>query len=539
MVREQIANDLARICQKLGLLSEKVEITHPSNPKFGDYSTNLPLQQQKQGGYKGWQSPEQIAKKIVETLGKLDYLEKTEVISPGFINFFLSKNFLQSQVGQILEKRQSFSTLDIGKGKKARIEFVSANPTGPLHIGNARGGPIGDVIANILEVIGYKVLREYIDNDRGNQVNELGRTLAVMAGFLKTNEGELSYRGEYTNELARKIKAKLSKTSRLSESEIITKAGELGVKLLFEDIINDTAAMGIKFDLIVHESDLQKKAPKILAEFEKKGLLAKKEGALWFAPENEFLKDKDAVVVKSDGSYTYFTADIVYHKEKFESGYDLVVDVFGSNTFGHVPKLKALITVLGFNLSNFKVILYQFVRVKRGSEIIKMSKRAGNFVTAREVLDEVGRDAFRFFMLMHAPSTHMDFDLEQATKQASDNPVYYVQYAHARICSILKKAKTFAEADLTLLNHQAELALIKQLIKLPEILADISENFQVQILPNYALGTATSFHKFYEQCRVISDDKELTAARLGLLRATRIILGQSLKLLGVGAPEKM
>ena len=552
MVREQIANDLARICQKLGLSSQKIEITHAPDQRFGDYSTNLPLQQQKQDMDKGWQYPEQIAKKIVAALGKPDYLEKTEVISPGFINFFLSKNFLQSQVGQILEKRQSFSTLDIGKGKKARIEFVSANPTGPLHIGNARGGPLGDTIANILESAGFQVFREFYLNDRGEQVRKFGESLfKVVSGV---SLGQLEYKGEYVKEIAEEVKKDIEKqfgTNYLKscdKNKLITLFTKIGLKRIEKEIIGDCEAMGINYDWIYRESNFAHKPKGLPSQTETvisrlRSVIKEKDGALWFAPNDEFLKDRESVLIKSNGELTYFANDIGYHVEKFEDEKfgkpDLVIDVLGSTHHGHIPRLQAAIAALGFNVSKLKFILYQFVRVKRGTEIIKMSKRAGNIITAREVLDEVGKDAFRFFMLMHAPSTHMDFDLEQATKQASDNPVYYVQYAHARICSILKKAKTFAEADLTLLNHQAELALIKQLIKLPEILADISENFQVQILPNYALGTATSFHKFYEQCRVISDDKELTAARLGLLRATRIILGQSLKLLGVGAPEKM
>lgn len=527
MIREQIANDLRKACQKLRLSSQKVEMIHPSDPKFGDYSTNLPLQQQKHGWDKGWQSPEQIAKKIVETLGKPDYLEKIEIVAPGFINFFLSKSFLQSQVGQILEKRQSFTTLAIGKGKKARIEFVSANPTGPLHIGNARGGPIGDVIASILETVGYKVLREYLHNDIGGQVAKFGQSLSVAA------KGEslenLEYKGSYISELAKIIGVSTPET-----------AAKKGVELMLTEIIADCVAMGVKFDKIYKESQFEEKfTNETLKKLKDGGVLKEYQGAVWFAPNDQYLRDKEAVVVKSDGEKTYFANDIAYHNFKFTQGYDLVIDELGSGHDGHIPKLKSAISSLGHNLEKFKVVVHQNVRVKRGSEIIKMSKRAGNFVTAREVLDEVGRDAFRFFMLMSSSSTHMDFDLEQAVKKASDNPVYYVQYAHARICSILEKARSVREPNLSLLNHPAELGLIKQLIKLPEILIDISGNFQVQMLPNYALATATLFHKFYEQCRVISDDKDLTSARLGLLYATRIILSQSLKLLGVGAPEKM
>ena len=418
-----------------------------------------------------------------------------------------------------------------------------------MHFGNARGGPIGDSLASVLEFCGYQVLREYIDNDRGNQVCDLGKTLAARAGFIKVNKADLVYQGAYTKEIAQKIKPKIGRITNLSERQIIQKAGEVGVAILFKEIIADIADMGIKYDLVVHESDLQKEAAKVLSGLEKKGLLVKKEGAVWFAPRNEFLKDKDAVVIKSDGSYTYFTADVVYHQQKFASGYNLVVDIFGSNTVGHVPKLKSLAQALGFDLSKFKVILYQFVRIKRGNEVVKMSKRAGNFVTVREVLDEVGRDATRFFILMHDANSHIDFDLDLARKKSKENPVYYVQYANARICSILTKAKrqtTNAKIDYPLptthyqlLTTNYELDLIKQITRLPELVEDIGQSFAVHRLTTYAIELADSFHKFYENCQVLGTGGDLESARLSLILATKIALFNTLKLLGVSAPEKM
>jgi len=304
--------------------------------------------------------------------------------------------------------------------------------------------------------------------------------------------------------------------------------------------------MGIKFDLIVHESQLHKKLPPILKALKEKGLLKSKDKALWFAPRDEFLKDKDAVVVKSDGSYTYFAADIVYHKEKFETGYDQVIDIFGSNTSGHVPKLKALITSFGYDISRLKIILYQFVRIKRGEEVIRMSKRSGDLVTAREVLDEVGKDAFRFYLLMFDPSTHMDFDLKQAKEKSKDNPVYYVQYAHTRASNILKTAKEsgfshreFNNSDTSLLRDEAEWALMRKLLKLPELIEDVSKNFAVHLLPAYAIDLSDLFHKYYERERVIGDDRKLSNARLNLVFATKIVLRNTLNLLGISAPDRM
>lgn len=551
MIRDKIKDDLIKILKRLGLNEQNVLVTRSSDLKFGDYFTNIAMTSMR--GNKRF--PMDVAKKIAYSfenkVGKT-YLDSCQVAGSGFINFFLKKSFWQEQVGDVLKLGEKYGSNDLGKGKKARVEFVSANPTGPLHFGNARGGPIGDTIARVLAAAGYEVLREYIDNDRGNQVLELGKTLAAKAGLIKVKDDELTYKGEYTQELAEKVKNEIGDISNKNGEEIVQLAGDIGVKALFEEIIADCRAMGIGFDLIVHESELQAKAKVEIAKLEKKGLIRKKDGALWFSPrqrrglpeaaKNEFLENRDAVVVKSDGNYTYFTADVVYHTQKFESGYDLVIDVFGSNTFGHVPKLKALASVLGFDLKNFIVILYQFVRIKRGNDIVKMSKRAGNFVTVREVLDEVGSDALRFFILMHDANTHMDFDLDLAREKSSKNPVYYVQYAHARISSILSNAKglkTNAKANYNLLTTDYELALIKQITKFPELVEDIAGNFAAHTLTAYARELADSFHKFYENCKVISEDKDLTAARSNLVRAAQIGLANTLSLLGVSAPEKM
>lgn len=561
MIRDELKSRIVGLLDR-GMVGE-VELTRPIDPKFGDFSSSFPLKEAKKLGKK----PMELASDLVKKFADLDIVEKVEVAGPGFVNIFLKKSYWQGQVKDVLTADKKYGSSDMGKGKKARVEFVSANPTGPLHFGNARGGPIGDTISHVLEASGYEVLREYIDNDRGNQVLELGKTLAAKAGLIGLKEEDLTYKGDYTKDLAARVREKVGDLANKSEDQVINIFGQEGVKLQFEEIIGDSKAMGIDFDLIVHESDLQQKAKAEIAKLEKKGLIKKKDGALWFSPrqgpasqakrgergspeatKNEFLDDRDAVVVKSDGNYTYFTADVVYHTQKFESGYDLVVDVFGSNTFGHVPKLKALATVLGFDLGKFKVILYQFVRIKRGNDIVNMSKRAGNFVTAREVLDEVGKDAFRFFILMHDANTHMDFDLNLAREKSSKNPVYYVQYAHARISSILAKAKIESSrftvhgsqtVNYQLLTDNHEIDLIKQITRLPELVEDVSKSFAVHSLTIYARELADSFHKFYENCRVISDDKELSAARLDLVKATKITLANTLGLLGVSTPEKM
>jgi arginyl-tRNA synthetase len=349
---------------------------------------------------------------------------------------------------------------------------------------------------------------------------------------------EMQYQGEYVKELAQTVKEQLEENQDdLPQGEFIEKAGKVAVELMLTEILKDCEAMGIKFDKVRKESDLRKEVPQVLLKIKK--ALKEKDGAQWFAPADEFLKDRETVVQKSDGQFTYFASDIVYHDEKM-AGNDLVIDVLGANHSGHVPRLKAVVKALGFNPDNLRITLYQWVRLKRGEEVVKMSKRAGNFVTAREVLDEVGKDAFRFFLLTPKSSTHMDFDLELAKKKASDNPVFYVQYAHSRICSIFKKAPAkSSDANLALLKTSEEIELIRHLLKLPYLVEEAVKTLEVNPLTTYCLEIATLFHKFYETQKVISKDQKLTAARLSLLKATQITLKNTLSLLGVSAPEHM
>lgn len=534
MFKQKISQLLSKIAE---IDKDTFSVDYP-NSEFGDYATNIALVLAK----KKKKSPLKIAQDIVRLLKKEKLFSEISVVPPGFINFKIADAQLKNIPFQILKEGENFGQNQEGRGKKARVEFISANPTGPLHIGNARGGPIGDTLANVLSSSGYKVLREYLDNDCGNQVWELGKTLAVRAGLIKAKEEDLTYKGEYTQELAAVIKKKIKNPAKFSENELIQKVGGFGVKILFKEIIQDARKMGIKYDLVVHESEFLKKAPRVLAALEKRGLLKHKGGAVWFVTG----KEKDAVVVKSDGAYTYFTADVVYHQEKFQSQYDLVVDIFGSNTSGHVPKLEGLAQALNFDLAKFKVILYQFVRVRRGKEVVKMSKRAGNFVLAREVLEEVGKDAFRFFILMHDVSTHLDFDLELAKKKALDNPVYYVQYAHARLSNILKKARV-----LHFTSHASpfptdyflapvERALLVCLSRFPEIIQGVAKTYQVQKLPQYGLELAKLVHDFYEQVRVIDkENPQTTAIRLTLVKSSQIVLQNLLNLMGIKAPVKM
>lgn len=525
---------LQNLASSLGVSDAEFKIERPNDGKNGDFASNIALVLAKKVN----KNPYDLALELSETVSLPKEFEKVEAVKPGFINFYLSKEYIQKSVATIIEKDSFYGSQDLGKGKKASVEFVSANPTGPLHIGNARGGPLGDVIANVLEKVGFDVTREYLHNDVGGQVERLGEAIYfTIHPDQKPENYEVQYKGEYIKELSDQVSEELSKQDDLSQQEFIERAGKVAVSVLFEEIKKDSIAMGIKFDKFTNESDLRNEVPNALAKIQK--FLKDKEGATWFAPNDEFLKDRETVVRKSSGEYTYFASDIAYHNKKLSEN-DLVIDILGANHSGHVPKLFAISKALGFEQDALKVVLYQYVRIKRGKEAVKMSKRAGDFITASEVLEEVGKDAFRFFLLSQRSQTHMDFDLELAKKKASDNPVFYVQYAYTRIQSIFKKSEgAFNGANLTLLNSKEEIELIRKLLVFPNLVEEVYKSLEVNSLTTYALELAGLFHKFYEVNQVISNDKNLTNARLALLKASSVTLKNTLDLLGVSAPQEM
>ncbi len=530
----KIHSILEKVVVDLGVQSANFLVEKPKDSSHGDFSSNIAMVLAKELK----KNPLELAKEISSKLESTEFVT-IEAIAPGFINFYLSPEYLQSQIQSIIEKGEEYGSSTLGKGKKASIEFVSANPTGPLHIGNARGGPLGDSLANVFAKAGYEVVREYLHNDVGGQIDRLGEAIYfTIHPDQKAADYEVQYQGEYIKELAQLVKEQLEDAQEdLTQEQFIERAGKIAVELMLAEILKDCETMGIKFDKITKESELRKDVPGMLAKL--KSSLKEKDGALWFAPNDEFLKDRETVVRKSDGQYTYFISDIVHHNNELTRS-NVLVDVFGANHSGHVPRLKAAVKALGFNPDDLRVTLYQWVRLKRGEEVVKMSKRAGNFITAKEVLDEVGKDAFRFFLLTPRSQTHMDFDLELAKKKAADNPVFYVQYAYSRICSIFKKApKESSNADLSLLKTEEDISLIRHLLKLPYLVEEAVNSLEVNPLTTYALEIATLFHKFYEKQMVISKDEKLTAARLSLLRATQITLKNTLDLLGVSAPEQM
>ncbi len=515
---------------------EKIKIDYPPEGK-GDFATNVALLIAKEVG----KNPMEVAEKLKDvifcrrpTSTKVRF-EKIEVAKPGFINFYLSEKSLQLIVVKINEEKNKFGDLEIGKGKKIHLDFVSANPTGPVHIGNARGGPLGDTLANILEKVGYKPYREYYVNDAGNQVEVLGHSI------LRDNEAQ--YSGEYIDEINSKLK---TQSLKLFEDKNIREIGEEGVKIILSEIIKPSMErLGIKFDNYFSEKELQEsgKVDEVINILKEKDFIYEKDGALWFR-STKFGDDKDRVVVKSNREKTYFGSDIAYHKEKLDRGFDKLIDIWGADHHGEVKRTKGALEALGHK-DKLDIILTQFVRVLKDGKEMKMSKRAGTYVSVDDLIDEAGCDATRFFFLMYSPDTHMNFDLDLAKERSEKNPVYYVQYAHARMASILRKAEDLKLSfrkflKLSFRMHAKERALIFELLKFPDLIEEISKNYAIHHLPQYAIGLADKFHSFYDECRVIDKNNlELTAQRLEIVKATQVVLAEVLRLMGISAPEKM
>jgi arginyl-tRNA synthetase len=424
------------------------------------------------------------------------------------------------------------------------VEFVSVNPTGPLHVGHGRGAVLGSALANVLSAAGYTVEREYYVNDAGNQIDLFRRSLyARYCQQLGRDEPmpEGGYVGDYMIDIAKDIIKEKGKIFIDKPEEL----GQLGMAMVIESIKSDCARLGVTFDVWFSEKSLYeggqyKKAMKLLKDG---GVIVEKEGALWFASTN-LGEDKDNVLVRSDGTPTYFASDVAYHYNKFiERGFDKVINIWGADHQGHVSRMKAVVGALEIDPSRLEIIISQMVTLKRGDTVVRVSKRTGEMITLRELMDEVGPDACRFFFLSRSADSQMDFDMELAKKQSADNPVYYVQYAHARVCSILRKAKEegikFGKGDVSLLISEPEIALIRKMLELPEVIEQTAKTLEPHHLPHYSLDLATVFHNFYEQCRVVTDDKELTKARLQLVDATRIVLARVLHLMEMTAPEKM
>ena len=520
-------------------------IEHPQDPEHGDFASGLPLKLARTMKM----SPLAIAEKIVEHLSPPPEIGRVVIAPPGFINFTLRDDWLTEQVKVILSAGESYGNLIPDRSRHIQIEFVSVNPTGPLHVGHGRGAILGSTLANILTAAGHSVEKEYYLNDAGSQIDTFARSLYARYQQQMGKEVEMppgSYMGNYMIDLAKEIaSAEGDSLLALSADEASSKLGKIGLSKMVEDIKHDLRLINVEFDNWFNETKLyqDKQYDRAMALLKEKGYVSERDNAIWF--ESSTLgEDKDNVLVRSDGSPTYFAADVAYHYNKFwERGFDTVIDIWGADHQGHVPRMKAAIRAMGKNPEHLKLLICQLVTLRRGKEVIRISKRSGDIITLREVVDEVGTDACRFIFLSRSADSQMDFDIELAKKQSADNPVYYVQYAHARIASILRLASQqnidCSQGDVSLLSTEPELTLIRRLILLPEIVEEVTNTLEPHHLPYYAQNLATAFHSFYKQCRVVSQDSALTMARLKLVMATRIVLSRTLHLMGMTAPERM
>ncbi len=520
-------------------------IEHPQNPEHGDYATGYSLKLARSAGAK----PMTVAEELVGLMPPGPEIDNIVVAPPGFINFTLKNDWLAGQVDEILAAGTSYGNIEVGRGCRVQVEFVSINPTGPLHVGHGRGAVLGSTLANVLTAAGYSVEKEYYFNDAGNQVAIFNRSLYIRYRQALGKEAEMppdGYMGNYMIDMAGEIvAAEGDRFLKLDEAEAVAEVGKLGLEKLRGRIKEELQLLGIDFDSWFAEQSLYDNGQydTVMALLRKNGYIAEKEGATWFV-STALGEDKDNVVVRSDGSPTYFATDIAYHYNKFlERKFDRVIDIWGADHQGHVPRLKAAVGALGIEPERLELIIHQLVTLRRGGEMVRVSKRTGDLITLQEVVEEVGKDACRFFFLARSANSQMDFDMELARKESTDNPVYYVQYAHARISSILRLAEErgvdSAGGDVSLLTSEPELILIRKLLLLPELVEMVSHNLEPHHLTYYAQELATVFHSFYKQCRVVSDDEPLTKARLKLVEATRIVLAKTLHLMGMAAPEKM
>ena len=522
-----------------------VTVEHPQNPEHGDYASSLALKLARAISLK----PLAIAEEITRLMAAAPEVDTITVAPPGFINFTLKNEWLTSQVAEILKAGEAYGNSDLGQGSRVQIEFVSVNPTGPLHVGHGRGAILGSTLANVLSATGYKVEKEYYINDAGSQIDAFARSLyaryqqGLGTSIEMPSDG---YLGHYMISLAQEIIDEAGERFReLPELEAVSEIGRLGLDKMIKQLRTDLELLGVTFDVWFSEQSLYDNGQyqEAMALLQDRGYIGDREGATWFF-STALGEDKDNVLVRGDGSPTYFAADIAYHYNKFvERKFDRVINIWGADHQGHVSRMKAVISAFGIAPERLQVIISQMVTLRRGSELVRISKRSGDIITLREVVDEVGTDACRFFFLSRSADSQMDFDLELAKKQSADNPVYYVQYAHARIASILRLAQErgidFEAGDVSRLTTEPELSLIRKMLLLPEIIEMVAGTLEPHHLSYYAQDLATVFHGFYTQCRVVSDDKALSKARLKLVAAARLVLAKTLNLMGMAAPEKM
>jgi len=542
-MKKYLIEIFTKASQKLAYLSEaELLLEEPKIEIHGDLSCNVAMTLAK----KLKKNPRQIAEEIISNLDyDKDVIQKIEIAGPGFINFFFTPQNIAQIVKPVLEQKNNFGRSEKYKGKKANVEFVSANPTGPLTVGHGRNAVIGDTVANLLEAVGYKVEREYYFNNAGRQMRVLGDSVKMR--YLEFLGEQIKfppdyYQGEYINEIAKKLFDEFG--DKLKEEDPEGKFKEKAEAEIFNDIKNTLSNLNIKFDTFYNENSLYEdgRIKKLLELFESKNLSYEKEKAVWLKL-SELGNEQDKVIVKSTGEPTYRLPDIAYHITKFERGYDLIVDLFGSDHSATYPDVLAGIKALGYDDSKVKVLIHQFVTVMKEGEVVKMSTRKANYITLDELIDEVGSDVVRYFFNMRTISGHMNFDLTLAKKQSDENPVFYLQYAHARICSIMKAVeeqniKSSVE-NLDLLTTNEEQALLKKLHQFEDEILYSAETFEPNRVCAYLEELAAAFHRFYTFCRILGSEQKLAEARLALAEATKIVIANGLGILGVSAPERM
>ncbi|WXU00142.1 MAG: Arginine--tRNA ligase [Catillopecten margaritatus gill symbiont] len=539
---------------------EDIRIDHSKDKAQGDFATNIAMVLSKQAKC----APKALAEQIVANFPESGEVEKVEIAGPGFINFFMSQGASVSVVGQIIDQGDAYGLSDVGAGQRVLLEFVSANPTGPLHVGHGRGAAYGATVANLLRGIGFEVDNEYYVNDAGRQMDILATS--VYLRYVETDKfPDNGYQGDYILEIAKQIsgvdKCDIFEGVCKDEREggdkekhidgLIANCKkvlggdyktifDLAITEILGDIKADLAEFGVEYQQWFSEQSLVDSglSESTVTKLQDSGHIYKKDGALWFKT-TDFGDDLDRVVVRDNGMHTYFASDIAYHLEKFERGYDKVINIWGADHHGYIARVKASIAALNHDPEKLEVLLVQFANLYRNGAKVQMSTRSGSFVTLKELREEVGNDAARFFYILRKSEQHMDFDLDLAKSKTNENPVFYIQYAHARICSVLDKAQGSQTSDLSLLSDEYEQALIKQLTRYTEVVKNSALNYEPHVLAYYLRDLASDFHSYYNNCDFLIEDKTLQASRLELVKATKQVIKNGLGLLGVSAPEKM
>ncbi|ADQ40077.1 arginyl-tRNA synthetase [Caldicellulosiruptor acetigenus I77R1B] len=526
-----------------------IMIEKPKEKSHGDFATNIAMELTR----KLKKNPREIAQSILSSVDLSNtFIEKVEVAGPGFINFFFKKDWLYKVVDVILSEGDDYGKVNIGNSKKVMVEFVSANPTGPMHMGNARGGALGDCLANLLKWAGYNVTKEFYVNDAGNQIEKFGQSLEIRYRQLKGENIELPEDCYHGEDIIERVKEYLDEhgddLENLSSDERREKLVDFALKRNISLMKEHLRKYGIEYDVWFHESSLYESGEvfETIEDLKSRGYTYEKDGALWFAASKIDENLKDEVLIRANGIPTYFAADIAYHRNKFEKrGFDIVIDIWGADHHGHVARMKAAMKALGIDPERLIVILMQLVRLVRGKEIVRMSKRTGKAITLIDLIDEIGKDAARFMFNTKSADTHIEIDLDLVSQQTLDNPVFYVQYAHARTCGILRALSEEgivldkSRIKVELLQQEEELELLKKLLELPEEIEIAAKNLDVSRVTKYLLDLASMFHAFYNACRVKNENEELMFTRLSLVECVRIVIKNMLRLLGVDAPEKM